>query len=90
MQRIRAIVQGVVQGVGFRFSTRQEAQRLGVKGYVRNRPDGTVEIIAEGEPKAVQSLVRWAQTGPATARVSRVDTEDLPAEGDFTTFYIER
>jgi acylphosphatase len=90
MQRIRAIVHGVVQGVGFRFSTREQAQRLGVKGYVRNCPNGTVEIVVEGEAQAVQALLDWAQTGPAAAKVSHVDTEQLPAAGDFTTFYIER
>lgn len=90
MERIRAVVHGVVQGVGFRFNTRQTAQDLGVKGYVRNRPDGTVEIVAEGTTDQVQALLDWAKTGPPAARVSHLETESLTAEGDFSTFYIER
>lgn len=90
MERIRAIIHGQVQGVGFRFNTRQTAQDLGVKGYVRNRPDGTVEIVAEGTTDQVQALLDWAKTGPPAAQVSEMDTQQLAAEGDFETFYIER
>lgn len=85
--RRRALVHGTVQGVGYRFSTEGEADRLGVDGFVRNRPDGTVEVEAEGEPEAVGRLLAWLEEGPAGADVSRVDVEELAptGEGGFET-----
>ena len=79
--RRRALVHGTVQGVGYRFSTEGEADRLGVDGFVRNRPDGTVEVEAEGEPEAVGRLLAWLEEGPAGADVSRVDVEELAPTG---------
>lgn len=77
---IRFQVTGKVQGVYFRESSRQEAERLGVTGWVQNRPDGSVEGTAEGEPAAVDALVAWLHHGPAAATVEHVVVE--PAESD--------
>ncbi|ASC74080.1 Acylphosphatase [Halomicronema hongdechloris C2206] len=89
MRRVDITVQGLVQGVGFRYHTRQEAMRLGVSGYVRNRPDGAVDIVAEGDDDAVQHLIAWAQQGPAAARVSQVDVVEQSPLGNFKRFSIE-
>ena len=72
MKRVRVLVEGTVQGVWFRESTRREAERLGVRGWVRNLPDGRVEAVLEGEPGAVDAAVEWCRTGPPTARVEGV------------------
>jgi acylphosphatase len=79
--RRRVIVHGFVQGVGFRFATVREAQARGVAGWVRNRPDGAVEAVFEGEPDAVDALVHWSEGGPRGADVARVDVADEPPEG---------
>ena len=83
--RVRLIVSGRVQGVYFRDSCRAEARRLGVGGWVRNRPDGTVEVVAEGPRGPVGELVAWCREGPARAHVTHVDiTDEEPAgEGPF-------
>jgi acylphosphatase len=80
--RVRAVVSGRVQGVWFRESCRREAVRLGVSGLVRNRPDRTVELEAEGEREAVDALLAWAREGPPLAVVSRLDVEDLDPTGE--------
>jgi acylphosphatase len=69
MIRRRVVVTGRVQGVFFRDSTRAEAERQGVAGWVRNRPDGSVEAVLEGEPDAVEAMVDWLRHGPEHARV---------------------
>lgn len=75
----RIVASGRVQGVFFRDSTRHEAIRLGVTGWVRNCPDGTVEAYIEGAPDAVAALVRWAREGPRHADVDdlRVDEAEI-------------
>ncbi|GKW24125.1 acylphosphatase [Pectobacterium polonicum] len=68
-----AYVYGVVQGVGFRYSTQRQAIQLGLTGYARNCNDGSVEVVASGEPDAVDALIEWLkQGGPRSARVDRV------------------
>ena len=79
--RRRVVVHGYVQGVFFRDSTRDEARRLGVAGWVRNRSDGTVEAVFEGDSGAVDALVDFARSGPSRADVERVEIEDQQAEG---------
>jgi acylphosphatase len=79
--RRRVTVHGSVQGVGFRFSVARAAQPRGVAGWVSNRPDGTVEAVFEGEPDAVDSLVRFCREGPRGAVVDRVDVADEEPEG---------
>ena len=76
----RVVVHGRVQGVFFRDSCRQEAERLGVAGWVRNEPDGTVAGLFEGSPEAVEQLVSWCRRGPRHARVERVDVGEAAPE----------
>ena len=82
------IVAGRVQGVYFRASAQREARLLGVTGYIRNRPDGNVEIIAEGEEDLIKNLLIWAQHGPSTARVDKVETRWRSYTGEFSDFRI--
>jgi acylphosphatase len=79
--RKRVIVHGDVQGVFFRDTTRRHASSRGVAGWVRNRPDGAVEAVFEGEPEAVESLVRFAHEGPRGADVSHVEVSEEEPEG---------
>ena len=81
MIRRRLIVHGFVQGVGFRYSLARQAQSRGVAGYAANEPDGTVEVVLEGEPDAVDALVRWCEQGPRGAVVERVEAFDEQPEG---------
>ena len=81
MIRRRVVVHGQVQGVFFRDSTRRLAEREGVAGWVRNRADGAVEAVFEGEPAAVERLVRFARKGPRGAQVERVDVAQEEPEG---------
>jgi acylphosphatase len=75
------VVHGYVQGVFFRDTTRRRAADRGVAGWVRNNPDGSVEAAFEGEPDAVESLVRFAHDGPRGALVERVDVIEEEPEG---------
>jgi acylphosphatase len=79
--RRRVIVHGWVQGVGFRYAVARAAQSRGAAGWVRNRPDGTVEAVFEGEPDAVESLVRLCREGPHGAEVDRADVFEEEPEG---------
>jgi acylphosphatase len=74
--QIRAIVRGRVQGVYFRASTREEARRLGLSGFARNLPDGSVEVVAGGPEEAVRSLVDYLHRGPTQAQVESVEWEE--------------
>ena len=80
--RKRAIVSGAVQGVGFRYSAVAEAERLGVSGSVRNRPDGSVEVEVEGEPENVERMLDWLRRGPPGSRVAAVTIEDATPVGE--------
>jgi acylphosphatase len=81
VERRRVVVHGNVQGVFFRDTTRREAQRRGVAGWVSNRPDGAVEAVFEGDPEAVAAMVDFCERGPRGADVSRVETSDERPEG---------
>jgi acylphosphatase len=87
-KRIQLVIRGQVQGVYFRASAQREARQLGLTGWVRNRPDGAVEIIAEGEEDQVKDLLNWSQRGPATARVDMVETRWRSYTGEFAEFRI--
>ena len=88
MKRFRGIVSGRVQGVGYRASAAHEARRLGVQGWVRNRPDGTVEVEAQGDETVLESFLVYLRQGPPGARVRFVDVEWLPALSDLGSFEI--
>jgi len=84
--RVELHVHGRVQGVWYRASTRDEGARLGLVGWVRNEPDGTVRAVAEGPRERCEALIRWCHEGPPLARVSRVDAAWGDATGEFETF----
>lgn len=83
----RFLVSGKVQGVFFRAGTREQALRLGLAGEARNLPDGRVEVMAQGEPAALDALERWLRQGPPAARVDKVERQsaELRALRDFGT-----
>ena len=85
MKAIQARVSGRVQGVSFRWCTEERARSLGVVGWVRNEPDGSVLVHAEGDDHAVDALVAWCRTGPSAARVQHVAVRDAARTGA-TTF----
>lgn len=86
MTAARFHVSGHVQGVFFRASTREQALRLGLRGYARNLPDGRVEVLAVGEADAIDALARWLHEGPPMARVDAVEREAASDEGVAATF----
>jgi acylphosphatase len=88
LKQLQLLVRGRVQGVYFRASTQREARRLGITGWVKNRADGTIEIVAEGEEVSIRELYGWAQKGPSAARVERVETRWRSFTGDFPDFRI--
>lgn len=87
-KKVRLIIQGKVQGVFFRASTQNKAKKLGLTGFVRNRPDGTVEIVAEGREDPLLELENWCHVGPELARVDSVDSEWGPYEAQFKDFTV--
>jgi len=90
MDNIRAhlIIEGRVQGVWFRDSTRTEATRLNLTGWVKNRFDGCVELVAEGPREKVEKLIEWCHHGPPIARVSMVHEIKEEFTGEFDSFAI--
>jgi acylphosphatase len=85
-EQLHAIVYGRVQGVNFRYYTVQEARSLGLTGWVRNRIDGTVEVLAEGPRPQLDRLVAYLHRGPSSAQVARVDMTWGVATGAFPAF----
>lgn len=79
-KRAWARVSGRVQGVSFRWYTQQEAQKLGLSGWVRNRRDGTVELECEGEAARVDALLAWLERGSPSSRVENVERRELDAD----------
>lgn len=88
LKQVQLFVRGRVQGVFFRASTQREAKRLGLTGWVKNRSDGSVEVLAEGEEDELKELIAWANRGPSAARVERVDVRWRSFSGDFFDFRI--
>ena len=82
----RLQIHGRVQGVWFRESMRQEAARLAIAGWVRNRLDGTVEALVQGEAAAVEAITAWARRGPRDAQVRKLDVSDEPDAAPCATF----
>ncbi len=90
MRRVRVRVHGRVQGVGFRWSAVEMARAFGVRGRVRNLPDGEVEAVLEGDEPAVERMLDWLRQGPRHARVTGVTVADEPYAGEFTDFSVGR
>lgn len=82
METRRIRVKGRVQGVGFRYALRDEAERLGVSGWVRNCADGSVEALLQGRTSALEQLIAWARHGPPAAHVSALEEEALAPDAD--------
>lgn len=82
IRRVRAVVSGRVQGVFYRASTEGEARRRGLGGWVRNLPDGRVEMEVEGESAVVEDLLAWARRGPEMASVTGLDVGELTPVGE--------
>ncbi len=86
--RAQVVIDGIVQGVFFRASARDEAIRIGVGGWVRNLPDGTVQALFEGEKKKVEAIIAWCHKGPPGARVNNVQIFWEAYQGEFEIFAI--
>jgi acylphosphatase len=86
--RLQAVVEGRVQGVGFRYFVEEEAMVFDLKGWVRNRWDGNVEVIAEGERQVLEKFLAALRRGPRASEVTEVQVVWLPATGEFDRFYI--
>jgi acylphosphatase len=86
--RVQLRVTGLVQGVYFRANTAGEARSLGLTGWVRNVPDGSVEAVAEGPRVQLEALVAWCRKGPPAARVTNVDAAWQEATGEFAEFRV--
>ncbi len=90
MRRLHATVRGRVQGVGFRATTRYEAQKLGLSGWVRNRTDGTVEVDAEGDEQRLEAFLAYLRQGPLGAHVDAVEADWGDGAGAPASFEIRR
>jgi len=88
-RRAHLIIEGKVQGVFYRASAKDTAVTLGLTGYVKNLPDGFVELVAEGSPGKLNQLIEWCKDGPVNARVAEVKTTFSPSIGEFDNFHIE-
>jgi len=88
MKRLYLRIYGLVQGVNFRISTRRKAHELGLAGFVKNMPDGTVETVAEGEEEKLHQYKKWCQKGPSSAVVDEVREKWEEPTGEFNSFTI--
>ncbi|MCE4623429.1 MAG: acylphosphatase [Caldisphaeraceae archaeon] len=86
--RLHAFIEGIVQGVGYRYFARRNALRLGIKGYAKNLKDGRVEVVAEGEEEAINAFLEELKKGPMLSRVDRVEYRIENYKGEFTSFKI--
>jgi len=88
MVRKHVYISGLVQGVFFRANTKRMADTLGIKGWVKNLPDGRVEAVFEGEKEKVEAMIRWCHKGPPSAVVEKVEVIDEEYKGEFKDFKI--
>jgi len=86
--RVHIFVSGLVQGVFFRENTRQEAEKLGIKGWVKNLPDGKVEAVFEGDRNKVEEMIEWSKKGPSPAKVENIDLNWEDFQNEFSEFNI--
>jgi acylphosphatase len=84
--RLKAVIKGEVQGVGFRWAVQRKAGELGLTGYAENLPDGSVRVEAEGDPDRLDQLESFLHQGPRWAEVQSLDAERVPATGEFRYF----
>lgn len=87
-KQVNANIFGEVQGRGYRYGTSQEALRRGLVGFVRNAPDGSVELVAEGEEQDLKDFIDWCYTGVGSAMVRRIDIRWSEATSEFSDFLI--
>lgn len=87
---VRLVVHGSVQGVGFRYAACEAARECSITGWVRNLPDGSVEIVAQGSADAIARISAWARRGPRYAAVDRVESETLPGTSELHAFELRR
>jgi len=87
-QAFAVTLSGRVQNVGFRFSTVEKAQELGIHGFVKNKADGTVYIEAEGEAEDLNRFLDWCKEGPPAAKVQDAETQEMPIQ-EFTSFHVK-
>jgi len=88
--RVHLTIEGQVQGVFFRYSAVEEAVRLRLRGWVRNCPDASVEVVAEGQRKKIEHLISWCHHGPPGAHVHNVRIQWENYNGEFENFHIRR
>jgi acylphosphatase len=89
MKRAHVVVQGRVQGVYYRASARDHARRLNLSGWARNCPDGSVELVLEGERMPIEQFIAWCRKGPPAAVVTQVEVEWQTATGEFVGFAVK-
>ena len=88
MKRVNLKIRGRVQGVGYRMYAQEEAERLGLTGWIRNAYDGSVEAVAEGDKRSLEEFAKWCHQGPPTARVTGVETVYSEATDEFGGFSV--
>ena len=88
MVRAHLFISGIVQGVGYRYTCHREAASRGLKGWVRNLPDGRVEAVLQGLKEDVEGMIKWCYRGPSEARVSNIDVAYEEAKDDLEIFGI--
>lgn len=88
MKRVNLKIYGRVTGVFFRYNTKKLADKLNLKGWVRNNPDDSVEIVAEGSDEAIDSLIKWCRKGPLGARVDKLEIKEGEFKEEFKDFSI--
>ena len=86
--QIKVIIKGLVQGVFYRVHTKNTADRLGIKGYVKNLANGSVEAVFEGDPPVVDQMIDWCHKGPEMSRVDHVKTQEIKPPTNFKIFEI--
>lgn len=89
MKTVRIKVYGKVQGVGFRYYTLRQANKLGVKGWVRNVQDGTVEIVAQGDPASLDKLSAAVKQGSPASKVKRIHVEEIDGMNRYSSFQVK-
>ena len=88
LKRLTLNITGLVQGVGYRYSTQKEAKKSGLAGYVRNTENGGIEIVAEGEEKDLKNFIQWCYNGVGSASVQKVNESWSAATSEFSDFVI--